>query len=198
MTLHKHTGRPGASRWLAAALLSALCASPIWADTPAPIDAAFSREVIVYAGEPAAVLTQAHSRESVLYNSEPVTPLTQSYSREAEVYNSEPATIITQAYSREAALYNSEPVTLLTQSYSREAVAYVSESPIVDSFSREAVVFNGYYLPEALEAVRIAGGLKTATPAQMDRFQMAMQRAAQNRISLPVAAEIMRIALRLQ
>jgi hypothetical protein len=82
--------------------------------------------------------------------------------------------------------------------FSREAVAYLSESPIVDAFSREAVVFDGYYLPEALDALRIAGGMKPATAAQKDRFQMAMLLASQNRISLPVAAAILRIAIRLQ
>lgn len=143
-------------------------------------------------------LTEAYSLEVAVFNSTPAMPYAEAVSREAAIYNSEPPVAYTQAYSREASLYNSEPALVYAQAFSREAVAYVSDNPIVDSFSRETVVFNGYYVPEGMDALRIAAGLQKSTPTQMERFQMALQMASEDRISLTVAANILRIAMRLQ
>lgn len=183
-----------------AAALAALClgAGTARADDPIEYTEAYSTEVAVLNSAPAMDYVEAISREAILYNTEPALVYAEAVSREAALYNSEPAVAYTQAYSREAALYNSEPALIYAEAFSREAVTYVSEVSIVDAFSRETAVFNGYYLPEAMDAIRIAGGFKTATPTQMQRFQMALQMTAQNRISLPVATAILRIAIQLQ
>lgn len=182
------------------AALAALCvlaAGRARADDPIEYTEAYSTEVAVLNSAPALVFTEAVSREAVLYNTEPALLYGEAVSREAALYNSEQV-VITQAYSTEASLYNSEPALAYREAFSREAVSYVSEISIVDSFSREAAVYNGYYLPEAMDAIRIAGGFQTATPTQMNRFQLALQMTAQNRVTLPVAAAILRIAIRLQ
>jgi len=142
--------------------------------------------------------TEVNSSEVAVLNSAPAFTYVEAVSREAALYNSEPSVAYAQAYSREAPLYNSEPALSYREAFSKESVTYVSEISIVDSFSREAVVFNGYHMPEAMDAIRIAGGFQAATPAQVQRFQLALQLAAQGRVSLPVAAAILRIAIRLQ
>ena len=139
----------------------------------------------------------AWSREVVVYASAPAVEIADAYSRTAVVRNSGETFVPGLAASRESVVYNSEPLVPFTQSHSRESVLYVSESPIVDAFSREVVVFDGYYVPEAFQAIRIAGGLEGSTPAFMERLQMAFEMSGQTRINLAVAAQVLRIAVSL-
>lgn len=120
-----------------------------------------------------------------------------TYSREVVVFNSGTALPLNLALSPETVVYNSLPALVPSETHSREAVLYVSELPIVDSFSREVVVFDGYYVREALQAIRIAGGMEAATPSFFDRLELAFQMSGQTRINALVAAQVLRIAVSL-
>ena len=163
-----------------------------------PILDAYSQEVVVVNSEAAPVLTEAYSKEAVLVASELPPALTEVYSKEAVLVASEVAPVLTETYSKEAVLVASELPPLLTEAYSKEAVLVVSESPIVDTFSREIAIYDGYYVTEAFDALRIAGGIQTATADNMNRFALALQLTNATRINLPVAVRILRIATRLQ
>lgn len=182
---------------LLGAILAALATNaPVRAQDP--ILDAYSREIVVVNSEAPAALTQAYSREAVVLANETPPALTEAFSRYAVVISSELPPLLSQAYSRESILIASEVPPALTQAYSKEAVLVVSESPIVDIFSREIAVYDGYYVSEAFDAMRIAGGIQKATPANMDRFALALQLTSATRINLPVAVRILRIATRLQ
>lgn len=120
-----------------------------------------------------------------------------AFSREVTVFVSSPPVLVAEAPSREAVVYLSEPAVVLARSDSREAIVFNSESPIVDAFSREVSVFDGYYLADALLAARVAGGVAVSTPTFFERLQMAMRLTGQSRINMPVAVEVLRIAVSL-
>lgn len=116
--------------------------------------------------------TQAVSREFTTYNAGQSAQSTQGVSREFTTYNL-PAETSTQTISREFTTYNLLAQTS-TQVVSREFTAYnLLKQTSTQAVSREfTVLLDPYAFEEAVKALRLAGGLDKATPADVTRLNL--------------------------